>query len=72
MKKSIFQMKSMLISHINQKNLCSVTICIFQIRALVTGHIYTITYPYYNMTQKCNKLKNIAIIRIKKRFVFCL
>ena len=30
---------------------------------------------YYNMTQKCNKLKNIAIIRIKKvyiEFVFCL
>ena len=27
---------------------------------------------YYNMTQKCNKLKNIAIIRIKKRFFFCL
>ena len=29
----------------------------------------------YNMTQKCNKLKNIAIIRIKKvytEFVFCL
>ena len=29
----------------------------------------------YNMTQKCSKLKNIAIIRIKKvyiEFVFCL
>ena len=29
----------------------------------------------YNMTQKCNELKNIAIIRIKKvytEFVFCL
>ena len=29
----------------------------------------------YNMTQKCNKLKNIAIICIKKvytEFVFCL
>ena len=29
----------------------------------------------YNMTEKCNKLKNIAIIRIKKvytEFVFCL
>ena len=29
----------------------------------------------YNMTQKCNKLKNIAIIRIKKvctKFLFCL
>ena len=30
---------------------------------------------YYNMTQKCNELKNIAIIPIKKvytEFVFCL
>ena len=29
----------------------------------------------YNMTQKCNKLKNIPIFRIKKvytEFVFCL
>ena len=29
----------------------------------------------HNMTQKCNELKNIAIIRIKKvytEFVFCL
>ena len=29
----------------------------------------------YNITQKCNKLKDIAIIRIKKvytEFVFCL
>ena len=39
-----------------------------------------IYWPYfydgcYNMTQKSNKLKNIAIIRIKKvytEFVFCL
>ena len=29
----------------------------------------------FNMTQKCNKLKNVAIIRIKKvytEFAFCL
>ena len=54
MKESIFQMESMLISQMNQKNVCSVTIGPY----LCDG--------CYNMTQKCNKLKNIAIIRIKK------
>ena len=63
MKKLIFQMESILISQINQKNVCSVTIGIFQIRALATGHFCD---GCYNMMQKCNKLKSIAIIHIKE------
>ena len=64
MKESIFQMGSMLINHTNQKSTCSGTIGIF----FDKNFSYR---PYlcdgcYNMTQKCNKLKNIAIIRIKK------
>ena len=40
MKEPIFQMESMLISHMNQKNVCSVTIGIFKIRALAADHIF--------------------------------
>ena len=48
----------------NQKNVCSVTIGIFLDKSFSYG-------PYlcdgcYNMTQKCNKLKNIAIVHIKE------
>ena len=39
MKESIFQMELMLISQMIKKNVCSVIIGIFQIRALATGHI---------------------------------
>ena len=39
MKESIFQMESMLISQMNQKSACSVTIGIFQIRPLAMDHI---------------------------------
>ena len=64
MKESIFQMESMLISQMNQKSARSVIIGIFLDKSFSYG-------PYlcdgcYNMTQKYNKLKNIAIIRIKK------
>ena len=62
MKESIFQTESMLISQMNQKSARSVIIGIFQIRALATGHVFVMDA----MTQKCNKVKNIAIIRIKK------
>ena len=62
MKELIFQMESMLICQMNQKNVCSVTTGIFQIRALAMG----LCDGCYNMTQKCNKLKNIAIIHIKE------
>ena len=63
MKGSIFQMESMLMSQINQKNVC----CHCQY-FLDKNFSYG---PYlcdgcYNMTQKCNERKNIAIIRIKK------
>ena len=72
-KKMIFQMELILISQINQKNICSVTVGIFLDKSFSYG-------PYlcdgcYNMMQKCNKLKNIAIIHIKEsvyRFLFCL
>ena len=64
MKKSIFQMESMLICQINQKSACSVIIGIFLDKSFSYG-------PYlcegcYNMMQKCNKLENIAIVHIKE------
>ena len=64
MKESIFQIESMLISQMNQKSAHSVIIGYFLDKSFSYG-------PYicggcYNMTQKCNKLTNIAIIRIKK------
>ena len=40
MKESIFQTESMLISQMNQKSARSVTIGIFWIKALATGHIF--------------------------------
>ena len=40
MKESIFQMESMLINQMNQKGACSITIGIFQGRALATGHSF--------------------------------
>ena len=73
MKESIFQMESMLISDTNQKSACSVIIGIFLDKNFNYG-----TYlcdGCYNMTQKCNKLKNIDIFVLKKlytEFVFCL
>ena len=67
MKESIFQMESMLISQMYQKNARSVIIGFF----LDKNFSYR---PYlcdgcYNMTQKCNKFKNIAIICIKKKCI---
>ena len=67
MKELIFQMESMLMSQINQKNVCSVIIGIFLDKNFSYG-------PYlcdgsYNMTQKCNELKNIAIIHIIKKCI---
>ena len=64
MKESMFQMESMLISHTNQKSAHFVIIGSFLDKSFSYG-------PYlcngcYNMTQKCNELKNIAITRIKK------
>ena len=63
MKESIFQMESMLMSQINKKSMLCHYRC-FLYKNFSYG-------PYlcdgcYNMTQKCNELKNIAIIRIKK------
>ena len=57
-------MESILISQINRKNICSVTIGIFLDKIFSYG-------PYlcdgcYNMMQKYNKLKYIAIIHIKE------
>ena len=63
MKESIFQMESMLISHMNQKSARSAIFGIFQIKTLARGHIFVMDAI---TTQKCNELKNIAIIRIKK------
>ena len=64
MKELIFQMELMLICHINQKNACFVIIGFFLDENFSYG-------PYlcdgcYNMVQKCNKLKNIAIVHVKK------
>ena len=64
MKESIFQMKSMLISQMNQKNVCSVTIGIFLDKSF--SYESYLCDGCYNMTQKCNKLKNIAIVHIKE------
>ena len=54
----------MLICQINQKSVCSVIIGIFLDKNFSYG-------PYlcdgcYNMIQKCNKLKNIAIVHVKE------
>ena len=64
MKESIFQMESMLMSQINQKQSMLCHYRYFLDKNFSYG-------PYicdecYNMTQKYNELKNIAIIRIKK------
>ena len=40
MKQLIFQMELMLISQMNQKNVCSVITGIFKIRTLAMGHIF--------------------------------
>ena len=63
MKESILQMESTLISQMNQKNV-SCHYWYFLDKSFSYG-------PYlcdgcYNMTQKCNKLKNIAIVHIKE------
>ena len=72
MKKLIFQMESMLICLINQKSACC-HYWYFLDESFSYG-------PYlcdgrYNMMQKCNKLKNIAIFILKKVYteiVFCI
>ena len=72
MKESIFQMESMLISQINQKS-ARCHYWYFLDKSFSYGSY--LCDGCYNMTQKCNKLKNIAIICIKKavyKFVFCL
>ena len=61
---SIFQKKSMLIWQINQKNVYFVIIGIFLDKNFSYG-------PYfcdgcYNIMQKCNEFKNIAIAQVKK------
>ena len=63
MKESIFQMESMLMSQINKKSMLCHYRC-FLYKNFSYG-------PYlcdgcYNMTQKCNEFKNIAIIHINK------
>ena len=61
---SIFQKELMWISRINQKNVCFVIIGIFLNNNFSYG-------PYlcdgcYNIMQKSNNFKNIAIVHIKK------
>ena len=73
MKKLIFQMELMLNKSYKSKECTLCHYWYFLDKNFSYG-------PYlcdgcYNMTQKCNKLKNIAIIRIKKvytEFAFCL
>ena len=59
MKKLILQLELMLICPINQKNICSVDKNFSYGPYLCDG--------CYNKVQKCNKLKNIAIVLVKKR-----
>ena len=60
----IFQKELMVIWQINQKNVCFVIIGIFLDKNFSYG-------PYfcdgcYNIMQKCNEFKNIAIAHLKK------
>ena len=64
MKKLIFQIESMLISQINQKSAHSVIIGILIDRSF--SYRPFLCDGCYNMTQKCNKLRNIAIVRVKE------
>ena len=61
MKELIFQMESMLICQINQKNVCFVIIGIFYIKTLAMDAIFAM-----GIVQKSNDFKNIAIAHVKK------
>ena len=54
----------MLISQINQKSANSVTIGILIDKSF--SYRPFLCDGCYNMTQKCNKLRNIAIVRVKE------
>ena len=64
MKESIFQMESMLISQINKKK-CMLCHYLYFLDKKFSYRLY-LCDECYNMTQKCNEIKNIAFIRIKK------
>ena len=64
MKKLIFQIESMLISQINQKSAHSVIIGILIDKSF--SYRPFLCDGCYNMAQKCNKLRNIAIVRVKE------
>ena len=67
MKELIFQMELMLIYQINKKKKKQCMVC-YYLHFLDKSFSYG---PYlcdgcYNIVQKCNKLKNIAIVHVKK------
>ena len=64
MMESIFRKELMLISWINQKNICFVIIGIFWIKTLVMDHY--LCDGCYNIMQKSINFKNIAIVHVKK------
>ena len=64
MKESIFQMESMLMSQMNQKK-CTLCHYWYFLDKNFSYGLY-LCDGCYNMTQKHNELKNIAIIHIKK------
>ena len=69
MKELIFQMELMLICQINQKNVCSVIIGIFLDKNFSYGPYLCDGCKYnavYNILPECNKLRNIAIVHVKK------